>query len=108
MAHHTDNLGDSSLVIQNHALADRILVREKLSRENIVDDDHTLRMLIVLRRKKPPALQRNSHYLQIIFLYNITHRPVHVVVALWLWFSFDPKQNLIVAAERHCGPRKRN
>src|SRR6267154_4186468 len=64
----SDNFGRSSQGVKVHAFPDGILIAKELSRENVVNDDHMLRALTILRREKPSALQRNSHYLQIVFL----------------------------------------
>src|SRR5258708_9280117 len=88
------------------ALPDRVLIAKKLSRKNIVNDDYMLRALTILSREKPPALQGNSHYLQIVFLNDVTDSPAHVALARRFSLAFHPEDFLIVAPNRHSPPGK--
>src|SRR5260370_499892 len=82
---------------QIQALADGILIAEELSRKNIVNDDHMPRVFVILPGEKPAALQRNSHYLQVVFLNHVADGPAHVTLAGRFWLSFQPEELLIVA-----------
>src|SRR5882757_1058226 len=90
------------------ALPDRVLIAKKLSRKNIVNDNYMLRTLTILSREKPPALQGNSHYLQIVFLNDVTDSPAHVALARRFRLAFQPEEFLIVARKRHSRPGKRH
>src|SRR6266567_108380 len=56
---------------QIQALPDGILIAKELSSKNIVNDDHMPRVFAILRSQKTAVLQRDSHYLQVVFLNHV-------------------------------------
>ena len=104
MSYHADNFHHLIGAVDVQAPADGICMAEKFARRSIVNHRHLLRTLVIPTGEKSAALEGNAHHLQIVWLDNVVQRPIHVVLALWLWLAVDPEQPFVIRSERERAP----
>lgn len=85
-------------------LSDGVFVGEKFLRELFVDYHCTGRMLVVGLPQESPALQRNSHRVQVALFHEIEKRDLHVRRIGRLRLPLKPKRQFIIALHRQRTP----
>ena len=100
MADDAHDLRRLGAVVELEAPSDRVLAWEVGPGEDVVDDDHARRSLVVGRAEESATPERDAQGLQIAGTDEVVERPAHLVHARRPRPPGRPEPGLVVADER--------